>query len=77
MKLQNVDIKVNSTDQIDVQTCKGWLNPLTPMCDQDGISPYNININININQYQADKWWEWRKILIRGLLVDPISNSQN
>ena len=22
-------------------------------------------------QYQADKWWELRKILVRGLLVDP------
>ena len=28
-------------------------------------------------QYQADKWWEKIKILIRELLVDPIPNSQN
>ena len=32
------------------------LNLLTPMSDQDRISPYNIN-TISI-QYQPDKWWE-------------------
>ena len=48
------------------------VNPLTPMSDQDEISPYNINTN-----YQVDKWWELRKILSRGLLLDPIPNSPN
>ena len=33
-------------------------------------------ITISI-KYQADKWWEKRKISIRGLLVDPIPNSPN
>ena len=33
------------------------------MSDQDRISPYNIKI-ISSNQ---DKWWELRKISIRGL----------
>ena len=28
-------------------------------------------------QHHADKWWEWRKISIRGLMVDPIPNSPN
>ena len=28
-------------------------------------------------QYQADKWWEWRKISIIGSSVDPILNSLN
>ena len=28
-------------------------------------------------QYQADKWWEQRKILFWELLVDPIPNSPN
>ena len=28
-------------------------------------------------QYQADEWWEYRQILIWGLLVDPIPNSLN
>ena len=28
-------------------------------------------------QYQADKWWEWRKISVKGLWVDPIPNSPN
>ena len=27
-------------------------------------------------QYQADKWWESRKISVRGLLVDPIPTLQ-
>ena len=26
-------------------------------------------------KYEADRWWEYRKTLIRGLLVDQISNS--
>ena len=26
-------------------------------------------------QHQANKWWEWRKISIKGLLVDSIPNS--
>ena len=39
------------------------------MSDQD-----RITISI---QYQGDEWWEKRKILIRGLLVDPIPNSPN
>ena len=26
-------------------------------------------------QHQANKWWEWRKLSIRRLLVDPIQNS--
>ena len=42
------------------------------MSDQDRISPYKVNV-----QYQADKWWEQRKILIRELLGDPIPNSPN
>ena len=28
-------------------------------------------------QYQAEKWWEQRKISIWGQLVDPILNSLN
>ena len=28
-------------------------------------------------QYQADKWWELRKIAIMGLFIDPIPNSLN
>ena len=28
-------------------------------------------------QYQADKWWELRKISVKGLWVDPIPNSPN
>ena len=28
-------------------------------------------------QYQADKGWEWRKISVKGLWVDPIPNSPN
>ena len=28
-------------------------------------------------QYQVDRWWELRKILFRGLLVDPIPDSPN
>ena len=41
------------------------------MCDQDRISLYTIN---TISSRQVMKI---KKILIRGLLVDPIPNSQN
>ena len=41
------------------------------MCDQDRISLYTIN---TISSRQVMKI---KKILIRGLLVDPILNSQN
>ena len=38
---------------------------------------YNIyNIFLNKIQYQVDRWWE-KRIIIRGLLVDPIPNSPN
>ena len=46
-------------------------NPLTPISDQDRISPYIIN---TISSRQVMKI---RKISIRGLLVDPIPNSPN
>ena len=39
------------------------------MSDQDRISPYNL--------YQADMLREQRKILIRGLFTDPVTNSLN
>ena len=42
------------------------------MSDQDRNSPYKIS-----TQHQADKWYEKRKISVRGLLVDPIPNSPN
>ena len=35
-----------------VESVDGAVIPLTPMADQDRISPYNSL------QYQADKWWE-------------------
>ena len=44
------------------------LNPIAPMSDQDRISPHNI---IRILSRQVTRI----KILIRGLLVDPIPNS--
>ena len=28
-------------------------------------------------EYQANKWWEQRKISITGLLVDPVPNAPN
>ena len=28
-------------------------------------------------QYQADKWWELKKISVKGLLADLILNSPN
>ena len=44
-------------------------NLLTPMSDQDRISPYKIN---KISSRQVIRI---KKIVIRGLLVDPISTS--
>ena len=44
-------------------------NLLTPMSDQDRISPYNIN---KISSRQVIRI---KKIVIRGLLVDPIPTS--
>ena len=57
-------------------TCNGTkrnmlFNPLSPMSDQDRISPYNV-ITISSRQVMRIK-----KILIRGLLVDPLPNSPN
>ena len=46
-------------------------NPLTPISDQDRISPYDIN-TISSRQVMRIK-----KISVRGLLVDPIPNSLN
>ena len=46
-------------------------NVLTPKSDKD-----KIFLIIAI-WYQADKWWELRKLSIRGLLVDPIPISPN
>ena len=51
---------------------KGCLYLLNPMSDQDRISPNNIK-TIYIRQTSAEK--NLRKILIRGLLVDSITNS--
>ena len=48
------------------------VNPLTPMSDQDRISPYNINTMASRQVMRIKK-----KILIWGLLVDPIPNSPN
>ena len=44
-------------------------NPLTPMSDQDRISPHNIFTILSRQVMRI-------KILIRGLLVDPTPNSQ-
>ena len=57
-------------------TCNGTkrntlFNPLSPMSDQDRISPYNV-ITISSRQVMRIE-----KILIRGLLVDPLPNSPN
>ena len=41
------------------------------MSDQDRISPYNIN------KISSRQMIRIKKISIRGLLVDPISNSPN
>ena len=52
-----------------------FINSITPVGDQDRISPYNIN-TISSRQVMGLK-----KISVRGrgrgLLVDPIPNSQN
>ena len=43
-------------------------NPLTPISDQERISPYKIHtISSNENKGKS----------IRGLSVDPVTNSQN
>ena len=57
-------------------TCNGTkrntlFNPSSPMSDQDRISPYNV---ITISSRQVIRI---KKILIRGLLVDPLPNSPN
>ena len=46
-----------------------YLHPLTPMSDQDRISPYNI-ITISSRLVMRIK-----KLSTRGLLIDPIPNS--
>ena len=46
-------------------------DPLPPISHQDRISPYNIN---TISSRRVTRI---KKILIRGLLVDPIPNSPN
>ena len=48
------------------------INPLVPISDQDRISPYNISDNI---EQTSDENKE--KYHLKGLLVDPIPNSQN
>ena len=48
-----------------------FVNPSTPMSDQDRISLYNIN---TITGRQAMRI---KKISFRWLLVDPVPNSQN
>ena len=49
------------------------VKPLTPMSDQDIISPYNSN---TISSRQVLKIKQKKKS-ITGLLVDPIPNSLN
>ena len=50
--------------------CRGFrFYPLTPMSDQDRISSYSINT------ISTRKVMRIKKILISGLLVDPIPNS--
>ena len=46
-------------------------DPLPPISDQDRISPYDINA------ISSRRVTRIKKILIRGLLVDPIPNSPN
>ena len=46
-----------------------YLHPLTPMSDQDRISPYNINTISSRLMMRIKKW------STRGLLIDPIPNS--
>ena len=48
-------------------------NPLTPMSDQERISPHNINTISSRQVMRIKKIY----ILSQGLLVDPISNSPN
>ena len=57
--------------ELNLLTFYYLLNPLTPMSDQDRISPYNIN-TISSRQVMRIK-----KILIRELLFDPTPNSPN
>ena len=38
------------------------------------IKKFLLTISI---QYQAEKQWQWRKLSIWGLLVDPVQNSPN
>ena len=52
-------------------TLKIFLKPLSPSSDQDRISPYTINV------ISSRLVMRIKKISIRGLLVDPIPNSQN
>ena len=63
---------VNFTRTLFIHGKKQKNNPLTPMCDQDRIFPYNIN-TVSSSQVMRMK----KKKLIRGLLVDPIPNSPN
>ena len=48
------------------------VNPLTPMSDQDRISPYNINTESSRQVRRIKK-----EDSIRGLQVDPMPNSPN
>ena len=70
-----VGITVSEVLVMAKMTCNGkkkmLFNLLSPMSDQDRISPYNI-ITISCRQVMRIK-----KLLIRGLLVDPIPNSPN
>ena len=47
------------------------INPLTPMSDQERISPHNIN-TISSRQVMRIK-----KNVIKGLFFDPMTNSPN
>ena len=49
---------------------KQSFHPVTPMSDQDRISPYNIN-TITIKQVMRIK-----KYKFKDFLVDPVPNSQ-
>ena len=50
------------------------INPLTPMSDQNRISPYNIN---TISSRKVTRIKKNISILVRGLIVDLIPNSPN
>ena len=52
------------------------IKPLTPISDQDRISPYSIN---TISSRKAMRIEKRRKVSVtcRGILVDSIPNSQN